>query len=260
MQLYVFGLSHYCEKAHWTLDYKRADYRLVRLLPGPHFFQVRRFAARTTVPVVVDGSEVVQGSDRIIDYLDARIQERPLTPTNATACKEARAWEARFDEEVGKPVRRIIYFHVLARQSLVVPMFTANGPWWGRAFYSAGGFATVRRLIRSAYAIRAETVEKDVVTLRRAFDAVEARLSDRPYLVGDSFTRADLTLAALAAPFYPPAEHPFSYPADASLPEGLIELRREFDDRPVGDIVRRLYQAHRLPSSEQPAASRGRAA
>jgi len=35
-QLYVFAISHYCEKARWALDYPAVDYELMYLAPGMH--------------------------------------------------------------------------------------------------------------------------------------------------------------------------------------------------------------------------------
>jgi glutathione S-transferase len=51
LKLYTFNLSHFSEKARWTLDYEGISYEERVLLPGPHQLVTRRIARRTHVPV-----------------------------------------------------------------------------------------------------------------------------------------------------------------------------------------------------------------
>ena len=80
MKLLEFPHSHYCEKARWALDYKGIPFERVALLPGFHMRTVRRYAPKTSVPVMLSDSDVVQGSSEIIDYLDEHFPEPQLTP------------------------------------------------------------------------------------------------------------------------------------------------------------------------------------
>jgi len=66
--LYVFAISHYCEKARWTLDYLGIDYELRHVAPGEHGQIAKKLGApRTSVPYLSTGDEVIQGSADIID-------------------------------------------------------------------------------------------------------------------------------------------------------------------------------------------------
>ena len=107
-RLYTFGISHFAEKARWALDYKGIDYEEARLVPGAYLPVVKRIAPRTMVPVLRDGEHVVQGSSAIIDYLDAHIPERPLTPLDASERERARELETWLDRELGS--RCVAYF------------------------------------------------------------------------------------------------------------------------------------------------------
>ena len=81
-KLYTFTISHFAEKARWALDFKRVQYQEKRLVPGSHIPIVKRMAPGTSVPVLRDDGRVIQGSSAIIDYLDVRTTERPLTPAD----------------------------------------------------------------------------------------------------------------------------------------------------------------------------------
>lgn len=74
-------------------------------------------------------------------------------------------------------------------------------------------------------------------------DAVGARVIAHPYLVGEQFSRADLTAAALFSALSEPAERPYQSPV--RFPDELLELQREFRDRPAWAWVERLYREHR---------------
>lgn len=74
--LYIFAISHYCEKARWALDYLNIEYRLQHISPITHVKFVRGLGvADTSLPVLTAGSLSVQGSSRIIDWAEA--QGRP---------------------------------------------------------------------------------------------------------------------------------------------------------------------------------------
>ena len=62
--------------------------------------------------------------------------------------------------------------------------------------------------IRQMYAITAENVALDMDRVTAAYERLDTLLENRRYLVGDRFSRADLTLAALAAPTWATARAP----------------------------------------------------
>ena len=40
--LYIFAISHFCEKARWALDYLGIEYQLVHLAPGLHMSAAKK--------------------------------------------------------------------------------------------------------------------------------------------------------------------------------------------------------------------------
>ena len=247
IELYGFTVSHFSEKARWALDYKEVPYRWIALLPGPHMRKVRRMAPGSTVPVLRDGETVVQGSREILDYLDDRYPERPLTPTSEQARKEARELENRFDSVIGEATRRIFYFHALPQRRLTVRLFTQGGPRWGPAFYAVA-YPFIAQAIGQMYETTPANVDKDADRLAKIFAAIEERLQDRRYLVGDRFSRADLTLAALLSALWSPPERPVDWPPDELYPPDLLEWRQQHARRPLCSYVLRIYRDHRVPA------------
>ena len=63
-RLYTFTISHFAEKARWSLDYKGIHYQEKRLVPGSHVPIVKRIAPNAFVPVLQDVGRTIQGSSK----------------------------------------------------------------------------------------------------------------------------------------------------------------------------------------------------
>ena len=73
-------------------------------------------------------------------------------------------------------------------------------------------------------------------------DRLEAELGDREYLVGDRFTVADLSAAALFYPLVLPPEGPITVD---SMPPSLEALRESLRERRGYQWVGDMYARHR---------------
>ncbi len=99
-----------------------------------------------------------------------------------------------------------------------------------------------RRAVSADYAISAETAESARRVLFEALDRIEAAIGPSGYLVGDEFSVADLTGAALFTPLIAPPERPY---APDLLPAAVEDLRGELLARPGGEWVVDMYARHR---------------
>lgn len=242
MKLLVFPHSHYCEKARWALDYKGVPFENVAILPGFHVVTVRKFAPKTSVPVLLAGDEVVQGSSEIIDYLDKRFPSRSLTPIDVSESAECWEIESSMDEKLGENIRRVLYHSLLDHSDFIRHCFTHSMAWPKKIIFSMF-YPVLRRKIYTTYVISSSRVDQAKGDFEQAMNELEARLKGRQYLVADRFSRADLSVAAMLSLLVLPEEHP--------LPWGEIphSEAREFCERyqhhPVADWVRQIYRNHR---------------
>jgi glutathione S-transferase len=242
--LYQFALSHYCEKARWALDYKEIDYEIKNLIPGPHLFHTKRLAANTSVPIFVEAGKAIQDSTEIITYLDQKYPQKPLTPPSAELKKEAMELEEYFDEEVGLHLRRLFYFYVLEDRRLATSLLLQAGPRYGRPLYFFG-FPLLKALMKKGMRIHAGSARRSEERLRTALKNLDQRISKNKFLVGDQFTRADLSAAALLASLCRPPQHDFSWPSVESMPRELRDFRREMEGAPFFNWVLGIYNEFR---------------
>jgi glutathione S-transferase len=241
--LLVFPHSHFCEKARWALDYKGIDFSSQAIMPGLHLKTIRKIAPRSSVPVLInDDGSAIQGSSAIIDFLDQHHPQKQLTPhgaENRQACVDI---EAAMDEQLGVNLRQILYSTLLDHPAFIRQCFTHTMPWYKKPFYRAIA-PTLHKQIYKSYVISAAKVAVAKTEFAVAMDALAEQLKDKRYLLGDSFSRADLSVAAMLSLLTQPLEHPFPWgdnPDPAA--KAFCDLYR---DHPVTEWVNGLYREYR---------------
>lgn len=246
IQLYQFQFSHYCEKARWALDYKGIAYTPRNLLPGPHREITKKLASKTCLPILVDDGTVVQDSTEIITFLDESFPDRPLTPEEFDEAHETLEWEEYLDEEIGVTVRLWFYWHVLSDRKRALRFWLGGAPE-SSCLPFAKGFPQTRSRMMAFMNINAETARQSEERLLGALDRLDDILKDRSFLVGDCFSRADLTACALLSFFVRPGE-PNAQAAEF-LPEHVLAMRDRHKTRPYFGWVRDMYRDYRQPLS-----------
>jgi len=242
IQLYQFAISHYCEKVRWALDYKKINYKPVNLIPGPHLFTIRRLAGKSSVPVIDDNGMRIQDSTDIITYLDKKYPQKPLTPQDGDLKKEAINLEEYCDQEIGVHLRRYLYNTLLHDRKLVSSLLLQQGPVYGPKLYAVL-FPLVRFAMRKSMNIHPESAKRSEKRLTDALDRLNRIMAKNKFLVGNTFTRADLTAASLLAPLCFPPEHEFKWPDQ--IPEPIKSFREAHRRDPVYSWVLHLYSTCR---------------
>ena len=240
-ELYQFPLSHYCEKIRWALDFKQIPHTQITVLPGFHFLKTKSMGLSPTLPIIKHNGQLIQNSSTIITYLDQHDPEFPLTPADPKRREEALEWERYLDREIGPHIRRIYYFYLLQNKALTIDFFTHNGPPYGR-FVLNRIYPVLRHFMRRMMQINETAVAASRKQIQAPIDKLRAHYETHPYLVGDQFTRADLTAAALLAPSHKPAQYGIPWPNQ--MPPEIEALTAEL--RPQTAWLPRIYQNHRV--------------
>ena len=243
MNLLEFPHSHYCEKVRWALDYKGIPFKPVTIMPGFHIFTIRRYAPDTSVPVLLNNRDVVQGSSEIIDYLEQKFPSRSLTPTDAKERQECLDIENSMNIRLGKNIRQILYYRLLAYPAFIRHCFTHPLPRIKQLIFSLF-YPLLRYKIFKTYVISSKKVEHAKHEFDVAMCELEIILSQKEYLVGDKFTRADLSVASMLSLLVMPPEHPFPWREIPDLQ--TRDFYDEYRNHPVTMWVTKMYRDHRL--------------
>lgn len=243
LELHQFPYSHYNEKTRWALDYKSVPHRRIGYLPGLHGVAIRKLTGRTETPVLKIGGLVVSGSAAIIDALEANYPEPPLYPADPGRKAAALALQSWLDEEVGPQVRRALFSELIRESGYLCTLFASEKPLPTRLLYRAmlplsGG------LIRRSMGITGPaSVDAAFRAVEDALDRVASQAGPGGYLVGDSFTVADLAAAALLAPACNPAHPDMEMPLPR--PRRIDAWLARWAGHPGTQWVRDIYRKHR---------------
>ncbi len=248
-RLATFATSHFCEKARWALEWHGIQFDEVTWPPGLHRVLAARAGAKaTSLPLLIGAGEVVEGSSAIIDWAERNSAESGRSLAPDTSRDEAAGIEQRADEVIGIQVRRLAYAALLPGHADVVKraMFQSAAGW-----HRVAGNLTwplVWRLIMKNYDIGPGAAADSRAKLEAELDWLDGLLADgRPYLAGERFSRADLTVASLLGPFARPREMKVYH--EMRAPEALAADVRRWSERPVMRFVRGQYRTHRRPAA-----------
>jgi glutathione S-transferase len=109
-------------------------------------------------------------------------------------------------------------------------------------------FARMRARLKATFAIDEQSVAGAFEMLRAAGERFRAELRPSGYLIGEGFTVADLTLAALLSPLVAPPQFP--YPQPQRNHPLLAPVRSALEASGVADWTREMYARHRGTSAE----------
>jgi glutathione S-transferase len=241
--LWHIELSHFNEKVRWALDHKRIAHRRRPLLPGVHVATVRRLTGGTcaTTPVLAIAGTAIGESAAIVAELERRWPEPPLYPSDPAQRARALELEALCDRELGPHVRRAAYEHLLARPDLLRPSFLHDQPPAARALFTAA-FPAIRVGMRRYLRISAEEAAASRTRILAAVERLETELGDGDYLVGDTFSIADVAAASLLYLIARPPTFPYPIPP---VPPGGAAFVDDLAQRRIGRWVALMYERHR---------------
>jgi glutathione S-transferase len=245
--LWHLKVSNYNEKARWALDYKGIPHIRRAETPGQHAKRAQRLTGESTFPVLVLDGEAIGDSTRIIEALERRRPEPPLYPADPTERQQALELEDFFDEELGAYSRLLALHCLLPDPDLMLSTFTPDLKG-GRRIVARAMYPLIRRRVTAEFGIDERSVALAEDKCRAACERFRAELGPSGYLVGDRFTVADLTLAALVAPLVAPEQFPYSQPQRGHA--RLADVRDLLEEHGAGEWTREVYARHRGESAE----------
>ncbi|MGO1691664.1 MAG: glutathione S-transferase family protein [Marinobacter sp.] len=89
--------------------------------------------------------------------------------------------------------------------------------------------------------------EKTAVESRKVLESLLSELAEvysrQPFLAGESFSRADLTAAALFAPLFQPQAYPVPWPKPAQIPKEIQTWLNQW--QPQLQLLSKVYSDYR---------------
>ena len=245
-RLITFPVSHYCEKARWALTRLNIPYIEERHAPLFHRLATGRVGGKS-VPVLIAGAQVFTDSKDILKYLDTITPETTkLYPCDPELLKQVEELEAFFNTQLGTATPIWAYSYTLQNPKLAKRRFTCGVPFHEQALFPLI-FPLISSTIRRQLNVTTDATTNAHAQITQVFKAVGNLLADgRTYLMGDRFSAADLTFAALSTAAVRPPEYGDAALALSNLeqlPPKMAEEVRAFREMPAGAFALRLWRS-----------------
>ena len=240
--LWQYNFSNFNEKARWALDFKSIPHTRKSLLPGGP--RALAFSARGTLPVLDLEGERVADTTRIIEALELHKPDPPLYPNDPQLRREALELEDFFDEHVGHEARRVLFYDVWSDREFVSGLLTTGRGETTRRIYGAT-ISLAAPVVKRRYKIYPADVEEGRGKIIAGMDRIVAEAGPEGYLVGSSFSVADLTAASLLGFVAQPREFQYDYPDPPQL-----DFLEQVQSHPAVDWLRATYRRHRGSSMD----------
>ncbi len=199
-----------------TIDLSRLEQR------NPAYLEIN---PNGFVPTLAHGERVIYESNVITEYLDDVFPEVLLYPSDPWELAQVKMWQSA-EAAMAKDYRTLMYQRVMGpmlrlTRSLEEALAVAR-----RSTSDAADLAWEARVWRLAVLTPAEESECQY-RLLRWLDALEKRLEDRDYLVGDGFSQAEISIYPRVAmyPYIGLRIDPHRYP-------GVSRWMRRLRERP----------------------------
>jgi glutathione S-transferase len=217
--------SPFAERVRWAFDIKKLLYERATYRIGEGEEELFKLSGQRQIPVLVAGADVIPDSSAILEWLEAKAPGPALLPDDPALRVQASLYEELALSAIAPNARQLFIGRLL-------------GAGADRAVELGRFFA--RKYGHSELAERSARV-----ALRRALTVLATALSGRRYLVGDAFSRADLTVSALLLVVRMPPEELFA--AAPAWTRGAFDdpLANEDALRSVFAYRDRIYREHR---------------
>ena len=201
-----------------------------------HALRARRIAMGTTLPILVAGSDMIQGSGLILDWTG---MPGPVP-----------VLEQRFEERVGVLVRQFIYAGTLGVAGSGARDALFDGVGVGQALLGRFMWPITRRLMVAGMNARPALLPELEQKITAELDWFKHQLAGREHLVCDRFGRADLTAASLLAPLARPSACPLY--RKSQTPERLEKILARWRARQSLQWVEKIYANYRHSAIARP--------
>jgi glutathione S-transferase len=251
--LITIPMSHYNERARWALDLCGVPYEEKGYLPLLHFAPVFKNAVGRSGKA--DRASSPFSTPLLITPNGRRIHDSGLIVRYAVEHfggsldigAEASSLAQTFHDNLGPKTRLLTYHWLLPERDLMGWIAHENvGPVQTRIVISA--YPLFRRAMIRALGVIPSRADRALEEVRTIFDEVSDQIRDRRFLVGESFSLADLTFASLAS-LALGVSHDEGYgavmPSLERYPEPARSVMRELRATEAGKFALRMYAEER---------------
>jgi glutathione S-transferase len=193
IKLILLYTSPYSERVRWAFTFKGVPYEKKDYQPGVDEEEVKKLTGQAQVPVMLINGEIIPDSTVILNWLEGYRPQPALMPTTDKGRAQVILWEELIGGALVPQARILVIGRCLRAEQ---PELQQRGSYFGDKY---------------RHSQKAE--EQARGTVERVLTGLKHTLEGQNYLVGDTFTRADLFAACSLNLLKPAPDDLFLLPA-----------------------------------------------
>ena len=203
--LYQFKHSAFCLKTRMALHAKKLQYRVEEVTPGIGQFEIFKLSGQKQVPIIVDDNDqVINDSSIICEYIDKKNDNNPLFPDDPMLFAKCKLIENWADTTMAATCRKSLIKSAIENPQLRTALLPDEIPSSLRSIVDKLPLKNLSKISKVFLS------SKDNLDLQKLLEALSKSLIDRKYVIGDSLTIADISIAAqLSLLKFPKSAGPF---------------------------------------------------
>lgn len=239
LELYQFEASAYSEKVKLILDYKQLPYKAIEVTPGVGQIELFQMSGQRKVPVLKDGAEVIPDSTEIALYLEERYPDKSILPVDSHQQGLCLALEDWADESLGIQGRKAMIGAFSQHPNFRTALLPAATPDLVKNLVGAVP-GDVLSFLGTGVGFGPDDIKEATRILKQGLKALCQMLADRPYLLGEQPTLADLAIAGITMYIKFPSNQYVDLP-EGICGKGVPGLADDISYQPFFDWRDRLY-------------------
>jgi glutathione S-transferase len=200
--LYELHLSHYCEKIRWALDYKKLPWNKININAFTKK-EMLAYPCPQLVPLIYDDKKNIALSDStpILRYLDDHYPPHALFPLAAADKEAVHQLMLEMDSRLGIAARRLAYTQIILEQpTILTTLFFQDNRLLELPVIKQISSAVIAMVLITRFRFDQNESLQIYEEIENFLMRLTARLKDQQYLVNNTFSAADITLATLLRP------------------------------------------------------------
>jgi len=189
--LYQFRHSAFCLKVRMALHAKKIPYRIEEVKPGIGQIEIFQISGQKQLPVIKDDNDqIISDSSKICEYIDNKYESNKLFPEDPMLLAQSKLIEDWADTTMASTCKKVLITSALENPRLRSALVPDDFPSSIKGVIDKLPFNNVSKLSNIVLS------NKSNIDLQKILEALSKSLINKQFLIGDTLSIADISIAA----------------------------------------------------------------
>ncbi len=189
--LYQFRHSAFCLKTRMALHTKKIQYRIEEVKPGIGQIEIFQLSGQKQLPIIKDDNDqIISDSSNICEYIDQKNNQNNLFPNDPILLAQSKLIEDWADTTMASTCKKVLIRSALENPQLRTALLPDDIPDSFKGLIDKLPFSNVSKISNAFLS------NKNNIDLQRILEALSKSLINKKFLIGDTLSIADISIAA----------------------------------------------------------------